>query len=142
MKVRIKTHDSKPLFYETEGACAFDFRAKEDVIIAPWKVGLVDTWTAIEIPRWYAMVVLPRSSTFKNFGLIQVNWVGIIDNDYCWNNDTTLFQYLNMTDKEAKIEAWTRIGQGMFVKIWLAEFELVDDLENKDRWWFWTTWNK
>lgn len=142
MKVRIKTYDNNVLFYETKWACAFDFRASKDVIINPKEVWFIDTGTTIETPEWYALVVLPRSSTFKNFSLIQVNSVWIIDNDYCWNNDSIWFQYYNIGDKEVFIEKWTRIGQGMFVKILKAQFELVNDMWNDNRWWFWTTWNK
>lgn len=143
MKVRIKTFDNKPLFYETKGACAFDFRACEDVIISPWKMWVIDTWTVVEIPEWYAMVIVPRSSTYKNFWLIQVNGVWIIDNDFHWDNDTSKFQYLNMSENDIKVEKWTRIWQWMFVKIMKAEFEITNDTMREDnRWGLWTTGNK
>lgn len=143
MKIRIKTFDNKPLFYETKWACAFDFKACEDVIIKVWKVWLVNTWTVVEIPEWYAMIILPRSSTFKNYWLIQVNWIWLIDNDYHWDEDTSMFQYLNMGDEDVKIEKWTRIWQWMFVKILKADFELTNEtMKTKNRGWFWTTWKK
>jgi dUTP pyrophosphatase len=139
MKVRIKTSDNKPLFYETPWACGFDFKAKEDITIEPWEMKLIDTWTVVEVPKWYVLQVLPRSSIFKKYGLIQVNSVWIIDNDYCWNNDTIWFQYLNMWKETVKIEAGTRIGQWVFVQIWIAEFEVVDNFENENRWGFGST---
>ena len=143
MKVRIKTNDSKPLFYETSWACAFDFKAIEDIIIKPWELGFIDTKVVIEIPEWYALLILPRSSTFKKHSLIQVNSVGLIDNDYCGNDDTIAFQYLNIWKEEVKIEAGTRIWQGIFVSILKTEFEVVEDMgDNKNRWGFWTTWIK
>jgi len=43
MKVRIKTYDGKPLFYETTGACAFDFKSKDEVSFKPGEFKLVDT---------------------------------------------------------------------------------------------------
>jgi dUTP pyrophosphatase len=140
MKVRIKTFDKKPLFYETEWACGFDFKAKTDVEILPWEMKLINTWTVIEIPKWYVLQVLPRSSTFKKHWLVQVNSVWIIDNDYCGDNDEIGFQYLNMWKETVKIEAGTRIGQWIFLQVWIAEFEVVESMwENKNRWGFWST---
>jgi dUTP pyrophosphatase len=139
MKVRIKTFDNKPLFYETAWACAFDFKAKEEVIFEPWEFKLIDTWSVVETPKWYVLQVLPRSSTFKKFGLIQVNSVWIIDNDYCWNEDTIKFPFLNVSKEKVVIEAGTRIGQWVFVQVWIADFEVVDDLKNENRGGFGTT---
>ena len=70
---------------------------------------------------------------------MQVNSVWIIDQDYCWENDTIKFAYINMSWKKQVIEDWTRIGQWMFVSIEIAEFEVVDSMNNKDRGGFWTT---
>jgi dUTP pyrophosphatase len=139
MKVKIKTLDNKPLFYETKWACGFDFKASVDIEISPWEMKLINTWTVVEVPKWYVLLVLPRSSIFKKYGLIQVNWVGVIDNDYCWDDDTIWFQYLNMWKEKVKIEAGTRIGQWLFVKVWIAEFEVVEKMENETRGWFGST---
>jgi len=143
MKVRIKTSDWKSLNYETNQACGFDFKSSEEITIKAGEFGLVETWTVIETPEGYALQIQPRSSTFKNFGLIQTNWVGLVDRDYCGENDTIKFGYLNMRNTDVTIEKWTRIGQWIFLKIWIADFELVEKIwNNKDRWGFWTTGNK
>jgi len=139
MKVKIKTSDNKLLNYETAWACAFDFKCIEDLTFAPWEFKIVETWVVIQVPEGYTLQLAPRSSTYKKHGLIQVNWIGIIDQDYCGNGDTIKFPYLNITDKESFLEAGTRIGQGMFVKIEKPEFELVDSMEKEDRGWFWST---
>ena len=47
-----------------------------------------------------------------------------------------------MTKEKVIIDAETRIWQWMFVKIEKANFELVDFMNNSDRWWFGTTWIK
>jgi len=140
MKVRIKTYDWEKLFYETEKACWFDFRASEDITIKPGEFALVETWTVIEVPDGYALQIQPRSSTFKKLWLIQTNSVWLIDWDYCWDNDTIKFPYYNLSNKEVHIKKGDRIWQGVFIKIWKADFEVVDSMNNKDRWWFWTTW--
>ena len=78
-------------------------------------------------------MLAPRSSTFKNYGLILVNSVGIIDQDYCGENDTNKFMYLNMRSEPVSITKGERIGQGIIVKIEKSEFELVEEMGNKDR---------
>ena len=142
MKVKIKTYDWKALSYETSWACAFDFKASQEITIQPWEFALIETWTVVEVPEWFVLQTQPRSSTFKKFWLIQVNSVWIIDQDYCWDNDTIKFPMMNMRKEPVTIEVWTRIWQWMFVKIEKVEFEVVDKMNWKDRGWFWTTWNK
>ena len=142
MKVRIKTNDWEALFYESTGACGFDFKCVEDLVFAPGEFKLVETWTVVEVPEWYVLLTAPRSSTFKKHWLIQVNSTWIIDQDYCGENDTIKFPYLNMSWIEQKIEAWTRIWQWMFVAIAKPEFEVVQEMWNTDRWGFWSTWVK
>ena len=143
MKVRIKTFDWKSLNYETSQACGFDFRASEEITIKAGEFGLVETWTVIETPEGYALQIQPRSSTFKKLWLIQTNWVGLVDRDYCWENDTIKFPYFNLSKKDAIIKVWDRIWQGLFLKVWVADFEVVEKMWNdKDRGWFWTTGDK
>ena len=142
MKVRIKTPDWMPLFYESAWACGFDFKCVEDITFAPNEFKLVETWTVVEVPAGYVLQICPRSSTYKKHGLIQVNSVWIIDQDYCWENDTIKFAYMNISWVEQKIEAWTRIGQWVLMPILKAEFEVVESMWNSDRWGFWSTWVK
>ncbi|QFR38975.1 dUTP diphosphatase [Candidatus Gracilibacteria bacterium 28_42_T64] len=139
MKVRIKTADGEALFYETAGACAFDFKASEEVIFEPGEFRLIETGTVVEIPAGYVLQTQPRSSTFKKHGLMQTNSVGIIDCDYCGDNDTIKFPYINMIKEKVIIEKGTRIGQGLFSKIERADFELVESMNNQDRGGFGTT---
>jgi len=142
-QVKIKTiHTQEQVKYMTSWACAFDFRSSEDVTILPWEMKLIDTGTVIETPEWFVLLTAPRSSTFKNYGLMQVNSVGIIDQDYCWDTDTIKFPYMNMRKESITIPAWERIWQWMFVKIEKPEFLFVEQMWNKERGGFWTTWNK
>ncbi|MFZ4461329.1 MAG: dUTP diphosphatase [Patescibacteria group bacterium] len=142
MKVRIKNLSGKKLEYKTAGACGFDFEANETVTFAPGEFKLVDTGTVIETPAGYVLQIQPRSSTFKNYGLMQTNSVGIIDIDYAGDNDTIKFPYINMRKEPVTIEKGERIGQGVFVKIERADFELVETMDNTDRGGFGTTGNK
>lgn len=143
MKVRIKSSDWKAVNYETKWAVAFDFKCVEDLVFEPWEFKLVETWLVVEVPEWYYLQTCPRSSTFKKHWIIQTNSVWIIDRDYCWNNDTIKFPYINLSWKKQIIEKWTRIGQWVFLKYAQAEFELVEDMwHNEDRWGFGSTWTK
>ncbi len=139
MKVRIKTSDGKPLLYETLWACWFDFKCIEDIEFHPGEFKLVETWTVVEVPEWYVLQICPRSSTYKKHGLIQVNSVGIIDSDYCGENDTIKFAYMNISKDIQKIEAGTRIGQWVLMPILKAEFEVVSQMWKTDRGGFGTT---
>lgn len=64
---------------------------------------------------------------------MQVNSIGIIDQDYCGDTDTVKFPYMNMRKEEVTIKKGERIGQGMFVKIEKPEFELVEKMGGADR---------
>ncbi len=139
MKVRVKTADGKAPAYETPGACAFDFSAAETVTFEPGEFRLVETGTAVEVPEGHVLLTLPRSSTFKKLGLIQVNSGGVIDRDYCGDNDTVKFPLMSLRKEPVTVEKGTRIGQGMFVRVSIAEFEAVATMGNKDRGGFGTT---
>lgn len=140
MKVRIKTPNNEPLNYETPGACAFDFKCSEQITINPGEYALVETWTVVETPVWFVLLTAPRSSTFKKFWLIQVNSCGIIDQDYCGDNDTVKFPFMNLRKEPVTLNVGERIWQWMFVKIEKPEIEVVETMWNKERWGFWTTW--
>lgn len=133
MKVRIKNSSGKVLEYKTPGACAFDFEAAETVTFEPGEWKLVDTGTVIETPEGHVLQTQPRSGTFKNLGLMQVNSVGIIDQDYSGDNDTIKFPFINMRKEPVTIQKGDRIGQGMFVKIEKPEFVLVENMGGADR---------
>ena len=64
-----------------------DLYAAEDIIIKKGESALIHLGVAMEIPEGYEAHLAPRSSTFKKWGLIQTNSVGIIDQSYCGDND-------------------------------------------------------
>ena len=142
MKVNIKTIHNDWLHYETSWACAFDFKVSQEITLNPWEFKLVETWTVVEVPEWYVLLTAPRSSTFKKYGLMQVNSCWIIDNDYCWDTDTIKFPFINMKKEPVTLWVWERVWQWMFVKIEKANFQKVEKMSNKDRGGFWTTWIK
>jgi len=141
--VRIKRFDKTlPLpERQTEGAAAFDLTAREAVEILPGVVGLVQLNIAVETPSGYFMMVAARSSIHKK-GLIKPNGIGIIDPDFCGNDDEIRASYYNFTDKPVLIEKGERIAQAVFIPIMKFEWEEVEKMQNKNRGGFGTTGKK
>ena len=134
MKVRIKRIDkSLPLpEYKTAGAAAFDLASRVSVTILPKGVVRVPLNVAIEPPPGYMVMLAARSSLHKK-GIMLAHSVGIVDNDFCGNGDEYIVPLYNFTDKEVGIERGERLVQGVFKKYDRAEWEEVDDLQNKTR---------
>lgn len=59
---------------------------------------LVPLGVAMKLPKGFEAVVAPRSSTYKKFGIIQANHIGIIDNSYCGDNDEWKYPVIAMRD--------------------------------------------
>lgn len=64
-----------------------DLRAAKRVVLKAGEYALVPLGVAMQLPDGYEAHVCPRSSTFKTWGVIQANTMGIIDNSYCGDND-------------------------------------------------------
>lgn len=64
-----------------------DLRCAEDIFIPVGTERLVPLGVAMQLPKGYEALVVPRSSTFKRWGIIQTNHVGVIDESYCGDND-------------------------------------------------------
>lgn len=48
---------------------------------------LIPLGVAMKLPKGYEAIIAPRSSSFKNFGIMQTNGIGVVDNSYCGNDD-------------------------------------------------------
>lgn len=109
-----------------------DLRAAEDVVLSKGDFKLISLGISMKIPDGYEAHIVPRSSTFKNFGIIQTNHCGIIDNSYSGTNDIWMFPALAMRDTEIHVN--DRICQFRIVKNQpIIEFDEVDKLEDIDR---------
>ncbi len=64
-----------------------DLRASETVAFKAGEFKLIPLGVGMRLPKGYEAHVVPRSSTFKNYGLIQTNSCGIIDGSYCGDED-------------------------------------------------------
>ena len=134
MKIRIKyfTDRIEKLKYIDGKSDWIDLRAAEDVSLKQGEFRLIPLGVAVELPKGYEAHVVPRSSTFKNFGVIQTNSCGVIDETYCGDNDQWFMPVLAMRDTE--IHTNDRICQfRIFEHQPALEFEETDRLEGKDR---------
>lgn len=100
MKVKVKyfTNDIEKLRYIDGVSDWIDLRAAEDVEMKAGDWKLIPLGVAIELPEGYEAHVVPRSSTYKNFGVIQTNSMGVIDATYCGDNDQWFWPALAMRD--------------------------------------------
>lgn len=90
-EIRIKYHaDIERIEKIVEGDW-IDLRASEDVFIPVGEYKLIPLGVSMQLPMGYEAHVCPRSSTFKNYGIIMTNSMGIIDNTYCGDNDVWQF---------------------------------------------------
>ena len=133
-KIRIKYFydDIEKLQYIDGKSDWIDLRAAEDVEMKAGEFRLIPLGIAMELPKGYEAHVIPRSSTFKNFGIIQTNSMGLIDESYCGDNDQWFMPALAMRD--TKICKNDRICQFRIMEHQPAlEFESVDVLGHGDR---------
>ena len=86
----------------------------------------------MQLPKGYEAHVVPRSSTYKNFGIIETNSMGIIDETYCGDNDQWFFPAFALRDTE--IKKGDRICQFRIMEHQPTfDFNIVDKLNNEDR---------
>lgn len=139
MNVQIKLIDETlPLpAYQTDGAVAFDLYSRVDATIKPKTLERLPTNIIIATPKGYMLEIKDRSSTLKKKGLLVST--GYIDNDYCGETDEILLQVYNISDNEVKVEKGERIGQGVFIKVEIAEWNRVEKMGDKNRGGFGTT---
>ena len=109
-----------------------DLRAAETVRMKAGEFRLIPLGVAMQLPQGYEAHVCPRSSTFKNFGVIQTNSMGIIDNTYCGDNDQWFFPAFALRDTVINVN--DRICQFRIMENQpQLQFITVEKLENDDR---------
>ena len=68
-----------------------DLRAAEDVELRAGEMKLIPLGVAMKLPKGYEAWIVPRSSTLKNFGILQANSIGVIDESYAGDEDQWRF---------------------------------------------------
>ncbi len=133
LEIKIKYFDETLLKIEKIKIGSWvDLRAAEDVTLKQFEFKLISLGVAMELPRGYEANVVPRSSTYKNFGIIQTNSFAVIDPDYCGDGDMWYYPALALRDTE--IKKGDRIAQFRINKIMpKTKFIEVKELNNENR---------
>lgn len=109
-----------------------DLRAAETVKLNQGEFKLISLGVSMKLPEGYEAHIVPRSSTFKNWGVVQTNHMGVIDNSYCGDNDVWMMPVL--ATKDTVINENDRICQFRIVKkMEDIGFIEVQELEGIDR---------
>lgn len=109
-----------------------DLRCARDVKMIAGAYVQIPLGVAMELPEGYEAIIAPRSSTFRKYGILLTNGIGIVDNSYCGNDDQWTFPAYAMYD--VTIPKNERICQFRIQKIQPEiEFVTVDDLKNPNR---------
>ena len=109
-----------------------DLRAAETVTMSAGDFRLIPLGVAIALPDGYEAHVVPRSSTFRNYGILQTNSVGVIDNSYRGDGDE--WKFPAYATRDVTIEKGSRICQFRIARNQPAlRFETVERLPGPDR---------
>jgi len=109
-----------------------DLFTAEDTELKAFDFKLIPLGVAMKLPEGYEANVVPRSSTYKKWNVIQANSFGVIDNAYCGNDDQWMFPAIAL--KDTFIPKHTRICQFKIMKNQAnIQFNLVHELEDKNR---------
>lgn len=98
IKIKYFTDKIDKLAYIDGKSDWIDLRAAEDVDLKQGEFKLIPLGVAMQLPAGYEAHIVPRSSTFKNFGIIQTNHQGVVDGSYCGDNDQWMMPVFAMRD--------------------------------------------
>lgn len=88
MEIKVKYHDSEiEKIRPSDKGDWIDLRAAENVDLWAGDFKIIPLGVSMKLPDGYEAHLAPRSSTFKNWGILQTNSVGVIDNSYSGDND-------------------------------------------------------
>lgn len=133
-KIKIMYHDKnmEKLVYVDGKSDWIDLQAAEDVELSKGDFHLVNLGVSVELPEGYEMIIAPRSSTFKNYGLLQTNSIGVIDESYCSSADILMLPVY--ATRDTIIHKYDRICQFRIFKHQPEiNFVEVDHLDGKVR---------
>jgi dUTP pyrophosphatase len=123
IKVKYKNTDSYRLKVIPEGDW-IDLAVDEDVSLKAFEFKLVELGIAMQLPLYFEANIVPRSSTFIKYGILQANSFGVIDQSYSGDNDWWKFPALAIRD--TFVPRGTRICQFKLVRTQLSNVWLND----------------
>lgn len=147
MKIRIKYFEGATKLKKIEKGNWIDVYANKDVFVKTHERAMIPLGFALELPQGWEAHLAPRSSTFKTWGIIQTNSVGVVDDTYIGDNDQWHMPVYCLQGKNTEdgIEGtWIRkgdkIGQFRVMEVMPEiEFDEVETFGNANRGGFGTT---
>lgn len=133
-RIRIKYWNDKleRLTYVGGKSDWIDLRAAEEVVMKAGEFRLIPLGVSMELPVGYEAHIVPRSSTFRQFGIIQTNHMGIVDESYCGDQDQWFFPAYALRDTEIHVN--DRICQFRIMEHQpVIVFEETERLGNENR---------
>ncbi len=138
IKIKYFTEKIEKLAYIDGKSDWIDLRSAEDVDLKKGEYRLIPLGVAMELPKGYEAHIVPRSSTYKNFGIIQTNHQGVVDGSYCGDNDQWYMSAYALRDTHISVN--DRICQFRIVENQpKIVFQEVNALEGRNRGGFGTT---
>lgn len=138
VKIRYISKEIEKLCYIDGKSDWIDLRSAEDVDIKAGESRLIRLGIAVELPEGYEAHIVPRSSTYRNFGILQTNHMGVVDHSYCGDEDEWKYPVLAVRDTHISVN--DRICQFRVMENQPELlFEEVEHLDGKARGGFGTT---
>lgn len=132
IKVKYFVDDIDELCYVAGKSDWIDLHTSEEVTLKAGEFRLIPLGVAIALPAGYEAHIVPRSSTFKNYGILQTNSMGVVDCSYCGDNDQ--WRMPVYATRDVTIEKNARICQFRIMKNQPSlTFTRVEHLEGPDR---------
>ena len=103
IKIKYHSNQIEKLEYIAGKSDWIDLRAAKDYQLKKGEFALIDLGISVQLPRGYEMITAARSSLFKNYGLIQTNAIGVIDETYCGDDDVICMPVYATRDTEVHI---------------------------------------
>ena len=122
--------DLKPIEKIEQGDW-IDLRCAADTTIKAGNYLVIPLGVSIKLPTGYTAIIAPRSSTFKKYGILMANSIGVVDESYCGDND--IWGFPAYATKDIVIPANERICQFTIIKKNNITLNVVDKLEDTNR---------
>ena len=104
IKIKYFSKDITPI-KEIEKGDMIDLRCAEDVYLRKGEYYQIPLGIGMKMPKGYEAHVYPRSSTYKNYHIIQANSVSVIDNSYSGDNDQWFYPVIALEDTHIPIDS-------------------------------------
>ncbi len=137
MKLKIKYFKEAVKLKKISKGNWIDVYANKDLFVALNERAIIHLGFELELPKGWEGHLAPRSSTFKTWGIIQTNGVGVVDDTYIGDNDEWHMPVYCLQAKDENgtwIKKGDKIGQFRIMEVMPEiEFEEVEFFNNIDR---------